>query len=109
VLHTPNRRRFLQILAAAPFAPWKEIAEELAKPAIIYSIPAKPIIYIAHDPGFSEAAVQGIELEAWSKAIPNLFFNNSLLYTRILGITTDVERVMERARLRMPFQVMSAE
>lgn len=34
-----NRRRFLQILAAAPFAPWKEILKEVTKPRIFYSIP----------------------------------------------------------------------
>jgi hypothetical protein len=34
-----DRRRFLQILAAAPFAPWEEISRELAKPIIAYSIP----------------------------------------------------------------------
>jgi len=38
-----NRRRFLQILAAAPFAPWKEIVEELAKPAVTYFIPPRMV------------------------------------------------------------------
>jgi hypothetical protein len=88
-----NRRRFLQILAAAPFAPWKEIAEELAKPIITYSIPAANRF-------LDDAAVQAIELEAWSKNIPNLFSQHTLIYTRLLG---------NRARDLGSFHVASVE
>ena len=72
--HKMNRRRFLQILAAAPFAPWEEIVKEIAKPKIFYSIPKE--LPVEHIFGFSldEACVQGIELEAFSKEIPDLLF-----------------------------------
>jgi hypothetical protein len=84
-----NRRRFLQILAAAPFAPWKEILEEVAKPIITYSIPSN-LDHIDHldlskwgATNLVEAAVEGVELESWSKAIPDLIFTRTSLYDRI--------------------------
>jgi hypothetical protein len=64
----PNRRRFLQILAAAPFAPWREIAEELAKPIRTYSIPE------------AERQIQALELETFNKAIPDLVYRGTSLY-----------------------------
>lgn len=51
---TISRRRLFQVLAVAPFAPWREILEEAAKPTVAYSIPTTagvpvrflyPIIY----------------------------------------------------------------
>jgi hypothetical protein len=36
-----SRRRILSVLAAAPFAPWKEILEEASKPRIFCSIPPR--------------------------------------------------------------------
>jgi hypothetical protein len=55
-----SRRRFLQILAAAPFAPWEEISRELAKPIRTYSIPE------------AKREIQALELETFNKPIPNL-------------------------------------
>jgi hypothetical protein len=64
-----SRRRLLQVLAIAPFAPWQEILEEAAKPKIFYSIPPT-----------WEAAVMAIEIEAFAKDIPRLFYKSDTLY-----------------------------
>jgi hypothetical protein len=75
-----DRRRFLQILAAAPFMPWKDICEEAAKPKIFYSIPPARFDYLDFKMwGIDEAAIQAIELEAWAKEIPDLFYYSKSL------------------------------
>jgi len=90
-----NRRRLLQIFAAAPFVPWEEILREFAKPQIFYSIPAAPQTLI-------EAAVEAIELETWANQIPDLLFQKHSIYERIRG--KGPGRVFSRSPFRVPMQ-----
>lgn len=66
-----NRRRFLSILAAAPFLPYEEVLREVMKPKIFAL------------GGLDEAAIQALELESWAKAIPDLVYSSTTLYDRL--------------------------
>lgn len=66
-----------------PFAPWKEILEETAKPPVIYSIPSEVKIFDSLEMWTGDGDSLGrypggaFELETWANPVPDLLMGLS--------------------------------
>jgi hypothetical protein len=100
-----DRRRFLQVLAAAPFMPIKEILIEASKPVVLYSLP--PIR------SFTEIDLVALELEHFAKQIPDLLFNaeaeaqyeRAIMRGRFLEARFNWLGRVDRTEFRVPMRV----